>query len=427
MLAFINYPSWLKPEIFSFLNIPDGSLFSFLNFLRWYGLMYVIGFIVSYFQSIYILKKDDLQTLNKSIIEEYYFWAILGLIFGGRIFSCIVYNFNYYIRHPFEIIIPFHNGQFVGYAGMAFHGAAMGVFLVSILFTYKYIPYEINSEHFKHNILSKITNFNDKKILLNIYKENKEKNVFYIDEKNKKKKIFNLKKTSSNRKNISRIFKSIKYKLNFRELCDLVFPIIPLGYTFGRIGNFINSELWGRITASPIGMLFKNADKVPLNLESTQKVINQLGWKINETLFKVFNSSGKEIKDTLGYVSDQNGNLTNILGINLPRHPSQLYEAFFEGIVLFLIMWFPARKFKPFKGFMASAYLIFYSIFRFFIEFFREPDSQFSNIKQGKYIGFILGKLSMGQILSVLMIIFGIGLGIYFYYLSKKDKLSELG
>ncbi len=421
MLAYINYPSWLKPEIFSFLNIPEGNFFSFLNFLRWYGLMYVIGFIISYIQSMYILKHDNLQSLNKSIIEEFYFWGIIGLILGGRIFSCVVYNFNYFLFHPLEIIIPFKDGKFVGFEGMAFHGAAIGVFITSVLFTYKHLPKNINSEHFKNNILEKINNFNDKKLLLNIYKEDKENNIYYIPENQSKNKF------KKNKKSISRILKSIKYKLNFRELCDLAFPAIPLGYTFGRIGNFINSELWGRITASPIGILFKNANKVPLVLNKTQEVINKLGWKINTAAFQVFDSNGNEIKNSLGYIYDKNGMPTDILGINLPRHPSQLYEAFFEGIILFLILWFPARKFKPFKGFLASVYLIFYSIFRFSIEFFRQPDSQFENIDVEKYTGFILGNISMGQILSILMILFGVGLGVYYYYLSKKDKINELG
>ncbi len=427
MLIYINFPSWLRPEIFGFLNLPEDHP---LNLLRWYGFMYIVGFIVSYIQSLQILKKDNLQTLNKTIIEEYYFWAIIGLIFGGRIFSCLVYNFNYYSKYPLEIIIPFQNGKFVGYAGMAFHGATIGVFLVSILFTYKHIPIAINLEHFKNEILQKIKNFNDKKFILNCYKEDKNKNIYYLEESYKKRKLIDFlnlnNDLSKKKKKISQIFKTIKYKINFRELCDLVFPIIPLGYTFGRIANFINSELWGRITASPIGVLFNNANKVPLNLNKTKEIINQLGWKINEISQNVFDSNGNEIKNVLGNVLDQNGNITEIAGINLPRHPSQLYEAIFEGIVLFFILWFPARIFKPFKGFLAPVYLIFYSIFRIILEYFREPDSQFANFEKNKYYGFIFGNLTMGQLLSWLMIAFGVGLGIYFYYLSKKDKINEL-
>ncbi len=84
----------------------------------------------------------------------------------------------------------------------------------------------------------------------------------------------------------------------------------------------------------------------------------------------------------------------------LLRHPSQLYEAFFEGIVLFAILW-PLRNRRPFKGFLVSLYLIGYGTVRFFIEFVREPDA---------HLGTVLGPLSMGQALSILMIAAGFAL-----------------
>ena len=350
MLAYIDFPSWITPEVFGFLKLPQGH---FLNLFRWYGLMYIIGIMISYFQSMYILKHDNLPTLNKKIIDDYYFWAIIGLVFGGRIFSCIVYDFEYYSKHLHEIIIPFRDGQFIGFQGMAFHGAAIGVFLTILIFV------------------------------------------------------------------------KLK-KLNFRELCDLTASVIPLGYTFGRIANFINQELWGKITGSPIGMLFSNADKVPIKLKEVQTVISKLGWQVNETANIVMDANGNEIKNVLGKVIDESGFISSITGVNLPRHPSQLYEAFFEGIVLFLIVWFPARKFKPFKGFLAPVYIAGYAIARIIIEFFRQPDSQFMNIEKGKYTGYIIGSLTMGQILSWLMLFFAIGLGVYFYFLSKKDELKPL-
>ena len=220
---------------------------------------------------------------------------------------------------------------------------------------------------------------------------------------------------------VSVIFTKIR-KINFRELCDLVFPVIPLGYTFGRLANFINGELWGRITTSPFGVLFPHADKSPLNLSNVKEVISKLGWKIDQAANTVIDASGRELTNLLGYVTDQYGRQTDIIGINLPRHPSQLYEAFFEGIVLFLIIWFPARIFKPFKGFLASVYLIGYSIARLSIEFLREPDLQFADIEQEKYTGFIFSTITMGQFLSILMILAGIFIGVYFYKLSLDDK-----
>lgn len=144
-----------------------------------------------------------------------------------------------------------------------------------------------------------------------------------------------------------------KNKINFWHFTDFLIPSIPLGYTFGRIGNFINGELYGRATTMPWGMYF------PLDLS------RQL------------------------------------------RHPSQLYEAFFEGILLFLILWGIRRK-SPFNGFLFSLYVIAYGLVRFFIEFFREPDTQ---------IGFLFGFITMGQILCFFMILTGTVI-----FFLKKDR-----
>jgi phosphatidylglycerol:prolipoprotein diacylglycerol transferase len=141
-----------------------------------------------------------------------------------------------------------------------------------------------------------------------------------------------------------------RVKADFWELCDLFGPIVPLGYTFGRIANFINGELWGRATDSAIGMYFPRA------------------------------------------------------GAGL-RHPSQLYEALFEGIVLCAILW-AVRK-RPFaKGSFCGLYLIGYGVFRFFIEYFREPDAQLG----GSQDLFWFGLFSQGQALCFAMIAIGAGI-----------------
>ncbi len=140
-----------------------------------------------------------------------------------------------------------------------------------------------------------------------------------------------------------------KNKLEFWDVMDLYFTAVPLGYTFGRLGNFMNGELFGRATSSPIGMYFPQAPNSAL------------------------------------------------------RHPSQLYEAFFEGLFLFVILW-SIRKIKKPRGTMLAFYVIGYGTVRFFIEFFRQPDA---------HIGFIFQSFSMGQILCALMIAGGIGLYLY--------------
>ena len=131
-----------------------------------------------------------------------------------------------------------------------------------------------------------------------------------------------------------------KYKISFYSLADEIVVIVPIGLFFGRIANFINDELWGRVTNVPWAVAFPNG----------------------------------------GY---------------LPRHPSQLYEALFEGLILFLIMIKIRDRYIDKKGVLFYFFILFYGIFRFFIEFTREPDVQ---------IGFI-DRLTMGQWLCSLMVI----------------------
>ncbi len=131
----------------------------------------------------------------------------------------------------------------------------------------------------------------------------------------------------------------------FLKTIDLFVVALPLGYTFGRLGNFINGELYGRVTDAAVGMYFPLAPG------------------------------------------------------NALRHPSQLYEAFFEGIFLFVILW-ALRKRAPYAGFLSGLYLFGYGFVRFFIEFYREPDA---------HLGLVFMQLSMGQLLCLAMIAAGIG------------------
>jgi len=154
---------------------------------------------------------------------------------------------------------------------------------------------------------------------------------------------------------ISAVLYLRKAGLNFWKTADLFVPAIPLGYTFGRLGNFINGELYGRMTSVPVGMYF------PL-------------------------APGPEL-----------------------RHPSQLYEAFFEGIFLFVMLW-NLRKRKTPPGAMLAFYLMGYGAVRFCIEYYRQPD---------EHLGFILWSLSMGQVLCGIMMIGG---GFLYLYLHRKEK-----
>ena len=149
------------------------------------------------------------------------------------------------------------------------------------------------------------------------------------------------------------------YKQNLWRYLDLVAISVPLAYTFGRVGNFLNQELFGRATDVPWGIL-----------------------------------------------------VDGVL-----RHPSQLYEAFLEGVVVFFIVLI-ARKFTRFEGQLICIYLISYAAARFACEFFREPDFQ---------LGFIAAHLSMGQILSVIMLLGALFLHLYLKKQAQKNYPKKHG
>lgn len=148
-----------------------------------------------------------------------------------------------------------------------------------------------------------------------------------------------------------------RHKLAFWQMVDFTVPAIPLGYTFGRLGNFINGELYGRVTDSAVGMFFPQAGD--------------------------------------GYL----------------RHPSQLYEAFFEGLVLFAVLW-AVRKRKYPAGAMLAFYMFGYGLVRFFIEFFRQPDA---------HLGFIVSIFSMGQLLCLGMMLAAVILYLWLKKVNRKN------
>jgi len=149
----------------------------------------------------------------------------------------------------------------------------------------------------------------------------------------------------------------IRRKLSFFEIADIAFITAPIGLMFGRIGNFINGELYGRVTNMPWGIIFPS-------------------------------------------------------GGELPRHPSQLYEAFLEGPVTFILLWLLWSKKRP-TGTVFWGFIALYGLFRTIVEFFREPDQQ---------IGYIGGFFSMGQLLSLPMFLAGCSMVIY---LNSKRKMTH--
>ena len=315
MLLAIQFPSWLKPEIIP--GLP----------LRWYGLMYIFAFGVAF-----LLYRRQVKERNFPMTEDelsgLFFWGILALIMGARIFSTLVYETdNIYRRAPWLIFWPFRNGRFTGLQGMSYHGGVIGGIIAILAY-------------------------------------------------------------------------SKAKKFDYREIGDMFAASIPLGYTFGRLGNFINGELYGRITAGPLGMIFPDGGISPLNK--------------NYALIK----DGAE-QMGLASVAGPGGIL------NYPRHPSQLYEMFFEGIVLWAFIWF-FRNRKPFKGFLITLYLSGYGLVRFFIEYFREPDAelgyriQLVKTSLPPALGHPLLCFSTGQVFCFIMIL--AGLASAFVASRMKDK-----
>lgn len=237
--------------------------------VRWYGLMYLIGFAFALWLANRQAAKPG-SGWSKEQVSDLLFYGMLGVILGGRVGYVLFYQFSYFLENPLYLLR-------IDQGGMSFHGGTLGVIAAIIWFA-----------------------------------KAKGKSILAVG--------------------------------------DFVVPLVPLGLLAGRIGNFINGELWGRASDVPWAM--------------------------------VFPTGGPE-----------------------PRHPSQLYEAFFEGLVLFLILQWFIRKPRP-AGSVAGLFLLGYGVFRFAIEYFREPDA---------HLGLFADFISMGQILSLPMIIVGAGLMYWAY------------
>jgi phosphatidylglycerol:prolipoprotein diacylglycerol transferase len=236
--------------------------------VRWYGLMYVLGFLASY----YLVRRQIRQFKYQQLADHFEnlnLVLILGVVIGGRLGYVLFYNLSYYLEHPLEILATWSGG-------MSFHGACLALIVGGWIFC---------------------------------------------------------------RKN----------NIDFWKSADIYTATLPIGLGLGRIGNFINGELYGRVTDLPWGMVFPG-------------------------------------------------------GGPLPRHPSQLYQAFLEGFVLFVILWSVHKKpwlknrYWP-HGSVIAMFLIGYGCLRIVVEYFREPDQQ---------IGYLFGFITMGQLLSAFMVVSGL-------------------
>ncbi len=313
MLLYLNYPSFIKPEI-----IPG------IPFLRWYSMMYLVGFAILFMMMKRLLKKNDIKGVDDKDLESFITAIIIGLLIGGRVFSTLVYDTTgKYWLQPWLIFWPFNERmQFTGLEGMSYHGALIGI-IVGILIFCK------------------------------------------------------------------------KRRWSFWGWTDIVTTSAPIGYTFGRLGNFANQELYGRATTHSWGILFPNATPYSTSLPWVQEMANKLNIPL------------------VGAT------------VNLPRHPSQLYEAFLEGVVLWLLLWFWVYPNKKVQGTATVAYIFGYGFFRFFIEYLREPDSNLMfPIQWGNPdAAFSFLNFTTGQILNFLMML---GASLFYLYLLKRNDTTPL-
>lgn len=326
-LLFINYPSWIHPEIFPGIPV--------LGLLRWYGLMYIFAFGTAFLILKKITKEGMLDSPGYKATEDDIFsfiaTGILFLLIGARVFSALIYDTSgLYRSKPWLIFWPFDSsGHFTGLAGMSYHGGFIGGLL-------------------------------------------------------------------------GMIFWCAKHKKPILKWIDAMVTAIPLGYTFGRIGNFMNGELYGRITTVPWGMVFPYAEKFSLSLSWVREFAEKAGIDLS----------------------------SSAVLINLPRHPSQLYEAFFEGLFLWLVI-FLLRK-KKWDGMLGAVYMGGYGIVRFFIEYFREPDADIGyRIAKDSgapiYTNTSLLNFSTGQVLCFIMIVAALAMFFITYFLSRSLKSKSAG
>lgn len=227
--------------------------------VRWYGLMYVIGFVAAWMLA-RRRAQQSWSVIKPAQIDDLIFYGMLGVIVGGRLGYSLVYGWEYWLDDPLYVFK-------ITKGGMSFHGGLVGVMTAMWIY-------------------------------------------------------------------------GRKIGCGMWQMTDFVAPLVPIGLGTGRVGNFINGELWGKPT--------------------------DVAWGFN------------------------------INGVGL--HPSQLYEALLEGLALFVILWFFSTRQRPLMA-VSGMFLLFYGLFRFYIEFYRVPDAD---------LGYLaLGWLTMGQILSTPMILIG--------------------
>jgi len=259
---------------------------------RWYGLGYVVGIFFAWWYGKKLLRKKNLWRGGKAPMEaekldDFVIWSVVAVVVGGRLGEVLIYQRDYYVNAPTDIIKIWDGG-------MSFHGGFIAMVVAMVLF-------------------------------------------------------------------------ALYHRLNIWSMFDTIAAGVPIGLGLVRITNFINAELWGRVSDVPWAVLFPNGGV------------------------------------------DEQGNL-------LPRHPSQLYEAALEGFVLFFLLMYLVFRWRALQipGFVAGFFTFFYGVSRFFVEFFREPGRDF-------VAG---GWLTMGMAWSLPMIGGGLIMMLYIFMRERHHDLA---
>ena len=254
--------------------------------IHWYGLMYLAGFAAAWWLGRNRIHAGRLPGVDEHAYGDLMFYAMLGVVIGGRVGYILFYDLPEYVAHPLQVLKIWEGG-------MSFHGGLLGVCVAVWLW-------------------------------------------------------------------------SRRHRLHFMDTIEFVAPLVPPGLGFGRLGNFINGELWGKLTHGDWGVVFPSSLPMPY-----------------------------AAMDPAALRAQYEGGALNAFA----RHPSQLYQFALEGLVLFVVLWTFSAKPRP-RYAVAGMFAVLYGVFRFIVEFVRVPDSQL------EYLAF--GWLTMGQLLSVPLILVGL-------------------
>ena len=259
--------------------------------LHWYGLMYLLAFVVAWWLGRRRASQGRLPGVDADAFSDLMFSAMLGVVLGGRIGYVLFYGFGTFLDNPLSIFKVWEGG-------MSFHGGLLGVMAAALWW-------------------------------------------------------------------------SRRHRLHFFDTMDFVAPLAAPGLGFGRLGNFIGAELWGKYTQAGWGVIFPT-DPALRGLDAAQLQAQYAAGALDQ----------------------------------FARHPSQLYQACLEGLVMFVVLWTVSRKPRP-RYLVSGLFALMYGVFRFLMEFVRVPD-------EGHYVAW--GWLTKGQILSVPLVL----LGLYLLWLSRR-------